>query len=72
MDFPRGYDYHRDDTSGMWRLTSPSGHLLYESQWHVHVARVCQRLNARFAAPRLAIDAGCCDPRPVLQAALLA
>jgi hypothetical protein len=72
MDFARGYDYHRDETSGMWRLTSPSGHLLYESRWHVHVARVCQRLNARFAAPQLAIDARRFNPPPVLQAALLA
>ena len=72
MDFQRGYNYHRDEASGTWRITSPSGHVLYESRWHVHVARVCQRLNVHFAASQSAIDARCCHPRPTLHAALLA
>jgi hypothetical protein len=72
MDFARGYDYHRDELSGMWQIISPSGHLLYESRWHVHVARVCQRLNARFAAPPSAIDGRRFNPPPMMQAALLA
>jgi len=72
MDFARGYDYHRDELSGMWQIISPSGHLLYESRWHVHVARVCQRLNARFAAPPSAIDGRHFNPPPMMQAALLA
>ncbi len=45
MDTPYSYQYLRDTTTGMWRILSPSGHLLYESRWHVHVARVCQRLK---------------------------
>jgi hypothetical protein len=72
MDFPRSYDYDQDETTGMWRLVSPSGHLLYESRWHVHVARVCQRLNARFAPPESAIDARQFNPPPMMQAALMA
>jgi hypothetical protein len=72
MDTPYSYRYLHDSTTGTWRILSPSGHLLYESRWQVHVTRVCQRLNGHFAKPRRLTDAtdGCRNG--CLQPALLA